>query len=997
MDEQPVDAGEEVRRLQRCINDLVSLFALPATWSGSEPSQIVPTLLAALLRMLNLDLVYVRLSGSGGQAPIELAQFAPSQEQNAQPHELGEGFKRWFGTGGPEWPRVIKNPAGGRDLTIMRLGLGLEGEIGEIVAGSERADFPQQTERLILSVAANQASIGLQGARLLSEQKRVAHELDRRVAQRTAELAAANEELRLEIAERKHTEEDLRRSEERHRLVVETANDAVVSMDDSGTIQFANPATARIFGYDPQELIGQSLTVLMPEAMRGRHDRGFRSYLATGHRRINWRGTELTAMRKDGRGFPVEVSFGELTRDGHKVFTGFIRDISERKQAADRLRASERSLRELTETIPQMLWSAEEDGAVNYCNQRTLDYTGLSAEEVRGSGWLTAVHPDDIEKTTRAWLASVTSGEAFQCEFRFRRAPDRYRWCISNAVPLRDLEGKVIRWFGTVIDLHDWREAQQTLHAIQTRQVAVRADVSMAFGKNESLEAILHECAESMVRHLDAAFARIWTMSLDGKMLELRASAGLYTHIDGTHSRIPVGHLKIGAIAQEQQHLLTNDIVNDPRISDKAWAATEGIVSFAGYPLLVGSRTLGVIAMFSRKPLATGTPEALASIADLIAQGIEGKHAEDKLRASERDLSLIIETIPGLVWCAAPDGELNYMNQRLLDYSGTSAGAWAQLGWKDLLHPDDAEPAAQAWSRAVATGQPLEVQCRLRRADGTYRWFQALGQAAADRQGGVTRWYGLLIDIDDRKNTEEALRTSQARLSRAIQKATVGEFAAAIAHEVNQPLAAVVANGHACLRFLSAQPPNVAGALEAAESIIRDGKDAGEVVRRIRALFKRAAAEKSMVNVNHVIGEVLRLLAGEIARRGVSVDTDLWEDAPLVYGDRVQLQHLILNLLLNGMDAMESVGDRPKRLWIRSNPDSRGQIQIELRDNGVGLEDPGKIFEAFFTTKENGMGMGLAICRSIVEAHEGKLWIAPQEGPGATFCVTLPVTAGAEL
>ncbi|MGH9561275.1 MAG: PAS domain-containing protein, partial [Terracidiphilus sp.] len=301
----------------------------------------------------------------------------------------------------------------------MPLGLGLQGELGELVVGSERADFPRQTERLILSVAANQASIGLQGARLRSEQKGVASELDRHVVQRTAEVAAANEELRKEIADRKHAEEDLRSSEEKHRLVVETANDAVVSMDDDGTIRFANPAIARIFGYDPKELIGRPLTVLMPEYMRELHDRGFRRYLATGHRHLNWQGTELTARRKDGQELPVEVSFGELTRDGHKVFTGFIRDISERKQAADKLRASERGLRELTETIPQMLWSAEEDGTVNYCNQRILDYTGLSAGEARGSGWLTAVHPDDVEKATRAWLGSVTSGEAFQCEFRF--------------------------------------------------------------------------------------------------------------------------------------------------------------------------------------------------------------------------------------------------------------------------------------------------------------------------------------------------------------------------------------------------------------------------------------------------------------------------------------------------------------------------------------------------------------------------------------------------
>src|SRR5271163_3630789 len=200
MDAQPGDVTEEIKRLQRCINDLVSLFALPAMWSGSEPSQIVHTLLDALLRMLQLDLVYVRLRDSSGQEPIEMVRFAKFQERTAQAHEIGEAFKHWLGADPLEWPPLIRNPIGGRDISILPLRLWLQGEIGEIVAGSERADFPRQTERLILSVAANQASIGLQGARLLSEQKQVANELDRRVAQRTSELAKANEELQLQVS-----------------------------------------------------------------------------------------------------------------------------------------------------------------------------------------------------------------------------------------------------------------------------------------------------------------------------------------------------------------------------------------------------------------------------------------------------------------------------------------------------------------------------------------------------------------------------------------------------------------------------------------------------------------------------------------------------------------------------------------------------------------------------------------------------------------------------
>ena len=363
---------------------------------------------------------------------------------------------------------------------------------------------------------------------------------------------------------------------------------------------------------------------------------------------------------------------------------------------------------------------------------------------------------------------------------------------------------------------------------------------------------------------------------------------------------------------------------------------------------------------------------------------------ERQVRVRTEELSLIIETIPGLVWCAAPDGELNYLNRRILDYTGASPDTFAQLGWTNFIHPDDVEPTVGAWSRAVASDQPYDTQCRLRRSDGIYRWFQVLGQAARDNKGGVTRWYGLLIDIDDRKNMEEALRSSETRLSRATRTATLGEIAASIAHEINQPLAAVVANGHACLRWLSAQPPGLAKVQEAATRIVRDGTEAGEVIRRIRALFKHAPLDKIDLDLNEVIAEVLRLLSGERTKRRVSVETDLDKDLGPVAGDRVQLQQVVFNLLLNGIEAMDSVLDRPKKLFIRSKRHSPETVLIEIQDSGVGLKDPEKVFEAFFTTKENGMGMGLAVCRAIIDAHHGRLWAASGEGAGTTFSFTLP-------
>ncbi|QNI33398.1 sensor histidine kinase [Alloacidobacterium dinghuense] len=245
--------------------------------------------------------------------------------------------------------------------------------------------------------------------------------------------------------------------------------------------------------------------------------------------------------------------------------------------------------------------------------------------------------------------------------------------------------------------------------------------------------------------------------------------------------------------------------------------------------------------------------------------------------------------------------------------------------------------------------------------------------------------------IEAKKRIEETLRRTQARLSRATQIATVAELAASIAHEISQPLSAVVANGQACTQWLAAEPPNMTNARIAAERIVRDGKDAGEVVRRLRELFKKNALTKVDLDVNDVVHEVIRLIRTEVVRKRITVETDLEKKLPFVQGDRVQLQQVIFNLLLNGIEAMEAVNDRPRKLWICSKLRGGDAIVVEIRDHGSGLADAEKVFEAFYTTKEKGMGMGLAICRSIVEAHGGLLGISPSHGPGTTFFFTLPL------
>ena len=326
------------------MNDLVSVLALPAVWSGSEPGRVLETFLDAVLGMVGLDFLYAQVILDAHQTPTQALRTSDSLVTSNSREEICQTLDQRFDGGTLKWAGENSIILGEQKISIFPIQMGVEGELGFILAGSTRISFPEQTERLVLSLAAKQVANGLQEAVLLSEQRRVASELDHRVSQRTAELAAANQDLRREIAERKEIEA-------KYRIVVETASDAVISMDENGLVILANPAIKSIFGYEPKEIIGKPLTMLMPQSMRKLHETGYKRYLKTGERRLNWRGTEVMAQRANGEEFPVEVSFGEMTINGRKMFTGFIRDITEKKRAEEALRVLEAELTRMTRVM----------------------------------------------------------------------------------------------------------------------------------------------------------------------------------------------------------------------------------------------------------------------------------------------------------------------------------------------------------------------------------------------------------------------------------------------------------------------------------------------------------------------------------------------------------------------------------------------------------------------------------------------------------------------
>jgi PAS domain S-box-containing protein len=314
-------------------------------------------------------------------------------------------------------------------------------------------------------------------------------------------------------------------------------------------------------------------------------------------------------------------------------------------------------------------------------------------------------------------------------------------------------------------------------------------------------------------------------------------------------------------------------------------------------------------------------------------------------------------------------------------------------GWQRMLHPDDRERVLKAWRKSVMDGTPYEQEERHRGADGQYRWFLARGVPLRDSKGRIVRWYGTNTDIEDRRRAEEALQEAQDKLARVTRVQTMGELVAAIAHEVNQPLTAVITNANFCLRQLASRTPNLEQLQAAIAEIANDGTRASAVISRIRGSLMKGTLERTELDINEVIQEVIVLLRNELTRNRIHLSAELAAHLPRVEGDSVQLQQVLINLIMNAIEAMRLSAERPRELRIESAKNADG-VLVRVRDSGPGIapEWADHIFEPFFTTKVEGIGMGLSISRSIIESHGGHLALVPVS-QGAQFQFTLPVNS----
>ena len=667
-----------------------------------------------------------------------------------------------------------------------------------------------------------------------------------------------------DITEHKRAGEALRESEERYRVVAETATDVIITIDENSTMLFANGAVERVFGYAVSELLGRQITMLMPEYLRHVHEAALGRYVQTGRKHINWEAVEVPGLHKSGQEIPLELSFGQFSKDGRRYFTGIARDITERKRVE---------------------------------------------------------------------------------EMQVRRAA----------------------------------------------QMALRSDINAALAEsNAPLQRILEHCVEAMVSHLSAAFARIWTLNKEEDMLELQASAGIYTHIDGPHARVPVGAFKIGLIAEEREPHITNDVQTDPRVSDKEWAKREGMIAFAGYPLIVEGRLVGVMAMFARQRLAGDTLDALASLADIISQGIERKRAEEELLQSEQRYRLLFERNPQPMWVFDLE-TLSFIevNEAAIYHYGYSRKEFLTLTIKDIRPPEDVPNLLANVSRITPQYEEAGVW-KHRKKDGTIIDVEITAHELT--------FYGrpaqmvLAYDVTERRVLEEQLRQSQ-------KMEAVGQLAGGVAHDFNNLLTVITGYSDLTLRRLDHESPF----RSSLEEIKKAGERAASLTRQLLAFSRKQVLQPKVLQLNAIVADVDKML-----RRLIGEDIDpltlLEPSLGQIKADPGQIEQVILNLAVNARDAMPQGGKltiETRNVYLDNQYARRhtaiqpgNYVMLAVSDTGCGIdaETQVRMFEPFFTTKEQGKGTGLGLSTvyGIVRQSGGHLWVYSEVGKGTTFKIYLP-------
>jgi len=605
-------------------------------------------------------------------------------------------------------------------------------------------------------------------------------------------------------------------------------------------------------------------------------------------------------------------------------------------------------LSRVVDALPGLVWTALPDGDVDFLNQRWCEYTGLSADKAQGHGWQVAVHPDDLPLLLERWPSELAGGTRGEMEARLRRFDGEYRWFLFRTFPLADASGHLEKWCGMNTDIDDRRRTEKDLRAIETN-----------YG----------EFVESFP-------GLVVTMNMAGKV-ELFSSEVLEY---------------FGKTREELRSWQMNDAVHPDDLPRVIAAFTESVSTGKPYSIEHRCRRAdGVYRWFQVRALAvrdenkqiTGWYVVLTDIDDLKRAETEFRQAYGQLAEAQR-----LSKTGSFVTDLQADRKWSDEAYRIFEFDPATTVTVQAV--RDVVHVED-RPSFDAAIARITAGMDVDYMFRIVTHRGVLKHVRTTAHIVEDAAGRPL-FVGAVQDVTESKLAEEALNRARSELARVARATSMSTLTASIAHEVNQPLSGIITNASTCLRMLDADPPNVDGARETARRTIRDGNRAADVITRLRALFSSKEFTLEPLDLNEATREVIALSLSELQSNRVIVQLELADDLPPARGDRVQLQLVIRNLLRNASDAMADVDDRPRQLTIRTGLDEEDRVRLSVQDVGEGIEPQNvdKIFAAFYTTKTDGMGIGLSVSRSVIESHHGRLWAAPNDGPGATFSFSIP-------
>jgi PAS domain S-box-containing protein len=738
------------------------------------------------------------------------------------------------------------------------------------------------------------------------------------------------------------------------RQLINLVPQIIMILDGGGKHVFANQRLLDYRGLTLEQWLADDdlTTVIHPDDF-ARVTREVRGAIAVGS---EWE-TELRTRGKDRlyrwfhyRWNPFRTAQGEVVR-WYVTAT----DVEDRKQ-------TEQQLRLIIDAIPALVWSSNPDNSGHFANQRWWDYTGRSEAVADGTDWQSVAHPDDVASHGAAWAASLASGDPFEHETRFRRADGEYRWFLVRGVPLRDERGAIARWFGTCTDIEDRRRAERALLRSEEyfRRVIETIPAMVATWRpNGEMDYINRAWAEYLGADVEDMQGWGWKSAVHPDDLEQITER----HTAALAAGVPVEYeVRIRRADGEYRWFLNRHM-----------------------PMRGESGTI------LRWYVASTDVEAI-------------KRAERSLRLSEERWRAVFANSVVGIGIADPSGRFVAVNSAFHSMLGYTEAEFLTLSVQEITHEAD-RGITEALVTELFSGKrrSWEMVKRHRHKDGRLIWVNFSGSVVAASGSTPALLVGIVQDITDRKRAEDDLQQTQTELARVARVTALGELSASIAHEINQPLAAIVANASACLNWLASDSPSLEHVREALADLVKDGNRAADVLSRIRALLSRSAVPRGPCRLTAIVEDSLALVRTDFARFGIIWHTSFSAEAPMVFCDKVQVQQVLLNLLMNAAEACREVTAERRRLSVRTAVEYRNGgpwSVVEVEDSGIGLSEPdtSRLFEAFYSTKPGGLGMGLSISRSIIESHGGRLWATPNAKHGATFHLSLPgLSAAAPL